>query len=364
MLNRKLRVAIVCMSLFSIIIICVDSIAGQTPTSTPPVFSCSSVKYDNYFDLDGDRTQLLKETTEANNRIKFIKENLPKLKKIETELKRIDDLKKLPTKTDEQEKEIADFDQYSRPFLEDTINKDFQDQTSQQLESELAKLETETPLKAQRLQCIDGVIKKWYSPDASFKFWMSLIFAILILLVIVGFFWTALNDEKVRQAVFAGQVGLQFIALFSIVIAIILFGITGILEAKELAALLGSLAGYILGRTMSNQRSNHEGDGSVRGGDNSGGGFASKIASIKITPSSVSLDTTKTSEKLKATVRDASGNELEPPAGTPDLQWKSSNTAVATVDSKGIVQRVSTGEADISVEFNGVKSQNCKVTCA
>lgn len=364
MLNKKLRVAIVCMSLFSIIIVCADSIAAQAPTSTPPVFSCSSVKYDNYFDLDGDRTLLLKETTEANNRIKYIKENLPKLKKIEAELKRIDDLKKLPTKTDEQEKEIADFDQYSRPFLEDTINKDFQDQTTQQLETELAKLETETPLKSQRLQCIDGVIKKWYSPDASFKFWMSSIFAFLILLVIVGFFWTALNDEKVRQAVFAGQVGLQFIALFSIVIAIILFGITGILEAKELAALLGSLAGYILGRTMSNQRDTRDGDGGTGGRDNSGGGFASKIASIKITPSSVNLDSAKMSENLTATFLDASGNELTPPAGTPDPQWKSSDEAVAAVDSKGVVQLVSTGEATITAEFNGVKSENCKVTCA
>lgn len=363
MLNKKLRVAIVCMSLFSIIIVCAGSIAAQAPTSTPSVSPCSSVKYDNYFDLDGDRTQLLKETTEANNRIKFIKENLPKLKKIEAELKRIDDLKKLPTKTEEQEKEITDFDGFSRNFLEDAINTDFQNQTSQQLEAELVKLETETPLKNQRLQCIDGVIKKWYSPDASFRFWMSAIFAFLILLVIVGFFWTALNDEKVRQAVFAGQVGLQFIALFSIVIAIILFGITGILEAKELSALLGSLAGYILGRTMSSQRGTRDGDGGAGGGDNSGGDFASKVASIKITPSSVNLNTAKTSENLTATFLDASGNELTPPAGTPDPQWKSSNSLIATVNDKGVVNRIAAGTADITAEFNTIKSANCTVTC-
>ena len=42
---------------------------------------------------------------------------------------------------------------------------------------------------------------------------------------------------------------MQFLTLFSLVIAIILFGITQILEGKELAARLGGLSGYILGRT-------------------------------------------------------------------------------------------------------------------
>lgn len=51
-----------------------------------------------------------------------------------------------------------------------------------------------------------------------------------------------------RREIFRGQAGIQFITLFSVVIAIILFGILGILEGKELAALLGGLSGYILGR--------------------------------------------------------------------------------------------------------------------
>jgi hypothetical protein len=40
------------------------------------------------------------------------------------------------------------------------------------------------------------------------------------------------------------------------VIAIILFGITGILEGKELSALLGGLSGYILGRTSDRPTTN------------------------------------------------------------------------------------------------------------
>lgn len=50
------------------------------------------------------------------------------------------------------------------------------------------------------------------------------------------------------RQIFAGQAGIQFVTLFSLVIAIILFGIITILEGKELAALLGGLSGYILGR--------------------------------------------------------------------------------------------------------------------
>src|SRR6476620_2525461 len=51
-----------------------------------------------------------------------------------------------------------------------------------------------------------------------------------------------------RRAIFSGETGIQFLTLFSVVIAIILFGIINILEGKELAALLGGLSGYILGR--------------------------------------------------------------------------------------------------------------------
>jgi hypothetical protein len=56
------------------------------------------------------------------------------------------------------------------------------------------------------------------------------------------------TDRTIRGVIFSGDSGIQFIALFSIIIAIILLGLTGILEGKELSALLGSVAGYILGK--------------------------------------------------------------------------------------------------------------------
>jgi hypothetical protein len=86
-------------------------------------------------------------------------------------------------------------------------------------------------------------------PQQNFKLEMSLIFALLVGCVIIGFFVVAFRDEQVRREIFSGQAGIQFVTLFSLVIAIILFGIIDILEGKELAALLGGLSGYILGRS-------------------------------------------------------------------------------------------------------------------
>jgi len=88
------------------------------------------------------------------------------------------------------------------------------------------------------------------SSDAtdSFKLEMSIAFTVLVAIVISGFFWIAFSSEDIKKAIFSPEAGIQFITLFAIVIAVILFGITGILEGKELSALLGGLSGYILGR--------------------------------------------------------------------------------------------------------------------
>ena len=99
-------------------------------------------------------------------------------------------------------------------------------------------------IEAERNQKID--LEK---PKQDFKKDISGYFTVLIGLVIIGFFVVAALDEVVRRKIFSGQAGIQFITLFSLVIAIILFGITEVLEGKELAALLGGLSGYILGRS-------------------------------------------------------------------------------------------------------------------
>lgn len=112
----------------------------------------------------------------------------------------------------------------------------------------LAEKEKQLAAGKAELECLQERIRSLLTPEQDFKLTMSIYFAILVGLVILGFFVMAGLDMTVRRAIFSGAQGIQFLTLFSIVIAIILFGITGILQDKELAALLGGLSGYILGR--------------------------------------------------------------------------------------------------------------------
>jgi hypothetical protein len=89
------------------------------------------------------------------------------------------------------------------------------------------------------------------SPDQRFKRIISIYFTVLVAIVIAGFFAVSFKYPEIGEKIFSGDSGLQFVTLFAVVIAIILFGVIGILDAKELAALLGGLSGYILGRNSS-----------------------------------------------------------------------------------------------------------------
>jgi hypothetical protein len=84
------------------------------------------------------------------------------------------------------------------------------------------------------------------------------IFGAAVIIVIGSFFTLAFRDKANRLLV-DPDVGLQFVTLFSIIIAIILFGILNILGSKELSALLGGISGYILGRgTLGSRMSNRQ----------------------------------------------------------------------------------------------------------
>jgi len=78
---------------------------------------------------------------------------------------------------------------------------------------------------------------------------VSLIFAAIVFYLVSRFFAVIKDSEEIKKTVFLGDNGIQFITLFSIVIAVILFGILEILGANELSALLGGLSGYILGKS-------------------------------------------------------------------------------------------------------------------
>ena len=98
------------------------------------------------------------------------------------------------------------------------------------------------------LDDLSGSLLQANAEGAAYTDKATLVFAVLVGGVIIGFFVVAFTSNTVKTAIFAGDSGIQFVTMFSLVIAIILFGVLKILEGRELAALLGGLSGYILGR--------------------------------------------------------------------------------------------------------------------
>ena len=128
----------------------------------------------------------------------------------------------------------------------------------EQVEKDLVVKQAERTKLQADLEAAENTINDFLNiekPKQSFKLYMSAVFALLVGCVIIGFFFIAWLDDGVRRNIFAGHAGIQFVTLFSLVIAIILFGIIEILEGKELAALLGGLSGYILGRATTEHES-------------------------------------------------------------------------------------------------------------
>lgn len=91
------------------------------------------------------------------------------------------------------------------------------------------------------------------------------------------------------------------------------------------------------------------GDGAPTGGRG--------VASVTLDPSSVTLLVGRT-EQLTATARDASGNAV---AGAPLPTWSTSNNAVATVNTAGLVTAVAEGIADVTAAIAG-RSATARVT--
>jgi len=88
-----------------------------------------------------------------------------------------------------------------------------------------------------------------------FKTTMSICFVILIGILLISFFLIVyLRSDKSLSKDLLGGYGLQFITLFVLIIAIILFGILDILKGSELAAMLSGISGYILGKGIQDKK--------------------------------------------------------------------------------------------------------------
>jgi len=135
--------------------------------------------------------------------------------------------------------------------------------------AEIKRREDELKAAKEKLKMLEAKIN--HSLDLeymaqSFKTKVSFIFAAIVGSLIVGFFVLAGIDQEVSREIFRGELGIQFITLFSLVIAIILFGISGVLEGKELSALLGGISGYILGKSNAGtEPTRNRGDSQSRG---------------------------------------------------------------------------------------------------
>lgn len=251
------RYAALCLLLLS----CSGEVARAQTASQP----CSKVnEIKDFIKISDMRDKLQSSISDTEDEIDTLKEKIPEdveaakgeLANLQQGLKAIKP--KQPTDTQNEPADTSDVVKERINTLETQIkNFDANNKILADKEKELAASKAE-------LECLQERIRSLLTPEQDFKLTMSKYFAGLVGLVILGFFVMAGLDLNVRRAIFSGETGIQFLTLFSIVIAIILFGITGILQDKELAALLGGLSGYILGRYNTPERKkNGEPDDSV-----------------------------------------------------------------------------------------------------
>lgn len=242
---------------------------AQTPQATPAPqeaqtsrVDCEAVRRDlgltdNFIEVTDTRDSVTSEAARLDQKVIQLNAQIlkaPTAAQLEARRKERADLLAKPRKTDDDLLRIAELD-------------DTDVRSREELREELRVTEAALQAKKAQARCIQQTIYSIYSPAQGFKQWMSIIFAVLIGMVILGFFVLSYADRSVRRAIFSGQTGIQFLTLFSIVIAIILFGITSILGDKELSALLGGLSGYILGRYSSSGRAAGRGAGEPHHGE-------------------------------------------------------------------------------------------------
>jgi len=105
---------------------------------------------------------------------------------------------------------------------------------------------------------IDNALAPEYK-DQSFRVSISITFAILIGILLLAFFFLIYIKSESHIAIeLLSGTGLQFITIFILIISITLFGILGILEGRELAAILSGISGYILGRGIKSVRDSNK----------------------------------------------------------------------------------------------------------
>ena len=317
---------------------------------------CAEIaQYKDFLALADKRAELLAESQQLTFDITALKSAIPEspnVVELATQRKRLDDLQKKATRTALEEEAMQNLEVILRNLRSD---KEITDDIAQK-NAVLAKDKF-------LLQCIQGKISQLTSPEQKFRTDTSWVFAGLISAVIIGFFVLAFKDEVMRRAIFSGETGIQFLTLFSVVIAIILFGIINILEGKELAALLGGLPGYILGRTSQRSGAPPAPPTTTPTGATVLQKFIKDLNSITVSPSSASLSSTSKAQQLIAEPKDVNGAVIRDDDKLFVPEWESSDPAVAKIDQSGLVSMVGPGTANITASYGNIKSDPCEVTC-
>jgi hypothetical protein len=202
-------------------------------------------------DILDQRDRLVTEVAQLTSEVQKLRNDADQLSKTE------DEIVKLKSEVSDLQKNLSGPGNATR-IDNDNINlkaltQDLGGQSSKQLRDQADSKEKTIKEKQAQIGGLLSSLTGKLSGEQTFKQSISFYYAALIAIVILGFFSIAFRDEDVRKAIFSGEAGIQFVTLFSLVIAIILFGISGILDGRELGALLGGLSGYILGRTRQGQ---------------------------------------------------------------------------------------------------------------
>ena len=330
-------------------------VATQTTSTaqTVPDPCAELAQYKDFLALADRRAELLAESQQLTIEINELRSisDAPTVAELATQKKRLDDLQKKPTRTALEDEAMQQLELILRNLRSD-----------QEIQDDIAQKNAVLVKDKVLLQCIQGKISLLTSPEQNFRTNTSWVFAGLISAVIIGFFVLAFKDEVMRRAIFSGETGIQFLTLFSVVIAIILFGIINILEGKELAALLGGLSGYILGRT-SQRSATPAAPPTTPTGAATLQKFIKDLTSINVSPSSATLSSTSMAHQLVAEPKDIKGAVIKDDDKLFVPEWESSDPAVAKVDQSGLVSMVGPGTAEVTASYGNIKSNPCVVTC-
>lgn len=208
------------------------------------------------------RKELMEKLDRVENDIRLLQDEFDYLPDFDFEIsqlktqqtrdaRRIQELKNNPQRSVDEDNEIALLQSYIEPDNANIKRLEDEKKRIPQLEIKLENAKTNFLQTENDLNRVNQQIANFLNIEEErnkFRTMISIAFCVLVAIVIVGFYFIAFKKEEIAESIFAGEKGIQFVTIFLIVIAIILFGIMGILEGKELSALLGGLSGYILGR--------------------------------------------------------------------------------------------------------------------